>query len=92
MSLPLMSGVLGGRKRSIALAIVALAVVALIWFAFFRQSEPVKAPIPALAVPEGQAGKAGEVVVTQEAMKLAEINVEPVSGRSSPERRTWSSG
>jgi RND family efflux transporter MFP subunit len=81
-----MSGVLGGRKRSVALAFAVLAVVTLIWFAFFRRSEPVKAPIPALAVPEGQAGKAGEVVVTQEAMKLAEINVEPVKLQQVQER------
>jgi RND family efflux transporter MFP subunit len=32
----------------------------------------------ALTVPEGTAGKAGDLVVTQEAMELAEIKVEPV--------------
>jgi cobalt-zinc-cadmium efflux system membrane fusion protein len=81
-----MSGALGGRKRFVALAIAVLAVVAILWFAFFREPEQVKAPIPALAVPEGQAGKAGEVLVTQEAMKLAEIDVAPAKLQQVQER------
>lgn len=86
MSLPLMSAALGGHKRSVALAIGALAVVVLIWFAFFRHPEQVKATIPALVVSEGQAGKAGEVLVTEEAMKLAEIDVKPAKLQQVQER------
>lgn len=85
MSLPLMPA-LGGHKRFVVLAIGALAVVALIWFAFFRHPEQVKAPIPALEVAEGQAGKAGEVLVTEEAMKLAEIDVKPAKLQQVQER------
>ena len=33
----LMPGALGGRRRLVALAISSLAVLALIWLAFFRQ-------------------------------------------------------
>ena len=85
MSLPLMPA-LGGRKRSVALATGALAIIALIWFSFFRHPEQVKAPIPALEVAEGQAGKAGEILVTEEAMKLAEIDVKPVKLQQVQER------
>ena len=86
MSSSLMPGALGGRRRLVALAISSLAVLALIWLAFFRQ--PVKTPVPVatLAVPEGQAGKAGEVLVTKEAMKLAEINIEPATIKQVQER------
>lgn len=86
MSLPLMSGALAGPKRTVALAIGALAVLALVWFAFFRQPVQVKAPIPGLAVPEGQAGKAGEVLVTEQAMKLAEIDIAPAKLQQVQER------
>ena len=86
MSLPLMPGVLVGRRRPVALAIVALAVMAFIWLAFFRRPEQAQAPIPALAVAEGQAGKAGEILITEEAMKLAEIDVRPARLQQVQER------
>lgn len=48
-----------------------------------KQALSVKEP---LSVPEGQAGKAGDVVVTEEAMRLAEIKVEAVTAREVSER------
>lgn len=87
MSFSLMPGALGGRRRSVALAIGTLAVLALVLMAFFRPQKSTPAPVLApLGVPEGTAGKAGEVQITQDAMKLAEINVAPARIQQVQER------
>lgn len=86
MSLSPMPGALGGRRRLVVLLIGGLAALALIWLAFLRQPAETPTSVATLAVPEGQAGKAGEVLVTQEAMNLAEINIEPATIKQVQER------
>lgn len=75
------------RSRWIALALV-MVLGATAYFAL-RPATPAKQALSVkepLSVPEGQAGKAGDVVVTEEAMRLAEIKVEAVTAREVSER------
>jgi cobalt-zinc-cadmium efflux system membrane fusion protein len=54
---------------------------------FFRTPpKPASTAPPPLAVPEGEAGKVGEVLVAEEAMKLAEINIATAQIRQVQER------
>ncbi|MBA3726141.1 MAG: efflux RND transporter periplasmic adaptor subunit [Armatimonadetes bacterium] len=76
--------------RWIPIGIVAIVALAgsLMYFAFRSSpsSTVAKAADTALTVPEGQAGKAGELVISQEAMRLAEIQVQPATARLVSER------
>jgi cobalt-zinc-cadmium efflux system membrane fusion protein len=70
--------------RWIPPAIVAVVVIVGVGYFVLRPSTSTtlsKATDQALTVPEGGAGKAGELVITQEAMQLAEIRVEPITAQ-----------
>jgi cobalt-zinc-cadmium efflux system membrane fusion protein len=79
---------LASRPRLLA---VGAALLLLVIFAAFYNRDPgpqANAGPPPLTVPEGEAGKAGEVAVTDEAMKLAEIEVATAELRPVQEKLT----
>jgi len=77
------------RKFWVILALVILAVGVGIWLKRPGGRGPTTTATP-LAVAENQAGKAGDVQVTDEAMKLAEIQVAPATLRTVQDRLTVS--
>ncbi|MBI3927010.1 MAG: efflux RND transporter periplasmic adaptor subunit [Armatimonadetes bacterium] len=67
----------GKRRAMIATLLGVLAGLLACYWIVSRQTPPVTATEEVLAVPSGKAGKAGDVLVTQEAMELAEIRTAP---------------
>lgn len=87
MNLPIAIRSLTRRSRAM-LGFAVVVIVAVILIGFYNKTTQSTAPSspPPLAVPEGEAGKAGEVAITEEAMKLAEIELAPAQLRQVQER------
>ena len=72
---------LKSRRRWIAASIGILIVTVAVWFNTAGPDTPSQDGPSSLTLPEGVTGKVGEVQVTEEALKLAEIEVAPAELR-----------
>lgn len=70
----------------IALAFVALAIAAVVVLRRPASTTAVESRPETLSVPDGEAGKAGDLVVTEEALQLAEIKLAPTEARMVAEK------
>lgn len=75
----------GHRWRVLGLAVAILLAGVLYRFTFPDGEDVKDGPVP-LVVSGGEAGKAGDVVVTESAMDLAQINLSPAKVRQVEER------
>ena len=72
---------LKSRRRWIAASLGIAFLSLAVWFSLSGSEAPSHDTPPPLALPDGVAGKVGEVQVTEEALKLAEIEVAPAEVR-----------
>lgn len=73
------------KFRVLMILVVVGALAIGVWLKWPKRGQPISTGTP-LAVPENQAGKVGDLQVTEEAMNLAEIKVEPVTLRTVQDR------
>ena len=76
------------RWRWIAASFGIVFLSLAVWFALSSPEPPPPEEDRAIALPEGVSGKVGEVHVTEEALKLAEIEVAPAKVRMVKDRIT----